>query len=93
VSYGRHFQEANEQLLTAMESDADFASQMKELGIEMERTPRGVAPRTSPRDWVWHHHQEEGILRLVPKVQHTPGSPFWDILHPDGVGGMAIWGQ
>ena len=93
VSRARHFQEANEQLLRAMEGDAAFASQMKELGVNLERTSTGLAPRTPPAGWAWHHDAAGGVMRLVPSSQHTPGSPFWDVLHPGGPGGFSIWGK
>ena len=34
-----------------------------------------------------------GVLQLVPKVQHTAGSPFWHLLHPlpRAAGGYAEW--
>ena len=88
-----HFQEANENLLQMMESDPQFAQQMQEAGVNMQRTPTGLAPRTSPVGWTWHHAPEPGVLQLVPRWQHTPGSIFWDTLHPGGQGGYAIWGQ
>ena len=88
-----HFQEANENLLQAMESDPQFAQQMQEAGVNLQRTPTGVAPRTSPVGWTWHHAPEPGVLQLVPRWQHTPGSIFWGTLHPGGQGGYAIWGQ
>ena len=47
----------------------------------------------SPTGWVWHHDLEEGIMQLVPSVQHTKGSIFWDTLHPWGFGGFKLWGQ
>jgi len=93
VSRGRHFQEANESLLKAMESDKEFAQNMKELGINLERTPTELAPRQPPTGWTWHHELEDGLMRLVPRSQHTPGSEFWKILHPDGYGGYAVWGK
>jgi hypothetical protein len=71
VSRGRHFQEANESLLKAMEGDAVFAQGMEGLGVNLNRTPRGLAPRTSPGDWVWHHAQEPGVMQLVPRSQRT----------------------
>jgi len=92
-SRGAHFQEANESLLHAMEGDPEFAQSMQDLGVNLERTPTGVAPRTSPDDWTWHHAQEPGSMQLVPRSQHQPGSIFQHALHPDGVGGYAIWGK
>jgi uncharacterized protein RhaS with RHS repeats len=93
VSRARHAQEANENLLSAMESDPAFAGQMQTLGVQLERTATGLAPRTSPAGWTWHHEVEAGIMRLVPRIQHTFGSPFWDLLHPGRRGGYSIWGQ
>uniref|UniRef100_UPI002EDB8BA3 HNH endonuclease n=1 Tax=Enterobacterales TaxID=91347 RepID=UPI002EDB8BA3 len=93
VSRARHFQEANESLLNAMESDPGFASQMQNLGVNLERTPTGLAPRQPPAGWTWHHELDEGTMRLVPRSQHTPGSEYWKALHPDGHGGYAVWGK
>ena len=93
ASRGRHFQEANESLLRAMESDGRLAQSLRDLGVSLERTPSGLAPRQPPPGWTWHHAQEPGVMQLVPRTQHTPGSIFWDTLHPGGRGGFAIWGQ
>jgi hypothetical protein len=94
ISRARHFQEANEELLRYMEKNPDLAVMLeKDLGIKLERTARQLAPRDPPSGWVWHHHVQEGKMRLVPKSQHAPGSSFWEALHPDGRGGYAIWGK
>jgi hypothetical protein len=93
MSRGAHFQEANEWLLRTMESDSGFAQSMSELGISVERTPTGLAPRQSPAGWTWHHAEEPGVMQLVPRPQHTSGSIFWDTLHPDGKGGFATSGK
>ncbi len=93
VSRAGHFQKANESLLKAMESDKVLARSMRGLGINLERTPTGLAPRQFPTGWTWHHELEDGLMRLVPRSQHTPGSEFWKILHPDGYGGYAVWGK
>ena len=61
--------------------------------IALDRTPTALAPRTPPPGWTWHHEVEPGVLRLVPREQHTPGSAFWDLLHQGGRGGYSIWGQ
>jgi hypothetical protein len=76
-----------------MESDAEFAKMMGDLGIKLERTPTGLAPRQPPKNWTWHHEAEPGLMRLVPADQHTPGSPYWGALHPGGRGGFSIWGK
>ncbi|MGL6316971.1 S-type pyocin domain-containing protein, partial [Vibrio sp. WXL103] len=93
VSRGRHYKEANENLLKAMENDSEFASQMKSLGIKIERTSTGLAPRRPPKGWTWHHERENGAMVLVPRSQHTIGSEEWKVLHPENKGGYAIWGK
>lgn len=93
VSRGAHFQEANENFLQAMEGDAAYAQDMQSLGINLQRTPTGLAPRTSPSGWTWHHAEEPGVMQLVPRTQHQPGSIFQDALHPNGKGGYSIWGK
>jgi hypothetical protein len=92
-SRATHFQKANAALLSAMEVDASFASTMRQLGITLERTATGLAPRTSPSGWTWHHAFEPGTMQLVPRIQHTPGSIFQKVLHPRGVGGYSKWGM
>jgi len=93
VSRGAHFQEANQALLDATHGDADFAKSMQGIGVNVQKTPTGLAPRTSPADYTWHHATEPGVMQLVPRDQHAPGSIFQDALHPDGRGGYAIWGK
>jgi len=93
VSRGAHFQEANESLLRMMEGDSGFAQSMQDVGVTLERTPTGLAPRQPPAGWSWRHGQEPGVMQLVPRPQHTPGSIYWDTLHPNGQGGYAIWGK
>jgi RHS repeat-associated protein len=88
-----HFQEANEILLRAMEAETQFARIMQQGGVNLQRTATGLAPRTAPAGWTWHHAQEAGVMQLVPRSQHAPGSIFQDVLHPGGQGGYSIWGQ
>ncbi len=93
VSAGKHFQEANTQLLKAMDADAGFANMMDDLipGVRgMLERARSVS-RKPPTDWTWHHSIDEGILHLVPSVQHWDPS-LWKLLHPNNKGGMSIWG-
>jgi hypothetical protein len=96
ISRGAHFQEANEALLAAMEGDPQFALIMQENGVNLQRTATGLAPRKPPAGWTWHHAEEPGVIQLVPREQHAPGSIlFRGTLHPgpSGRGGYAIWGR
>jgi hypothetical protein len=93
LSRAAHFQEANGSLLNAMEGDAQFTKSMKDLGVSLDRTPTGLAPRESPAGWTWHHADSLGEMQLVPRFQHAPGSVWQDLLHPNGKGGYSIWGK
>jgi hypothetical protein len=93
VSRGAHAQEANEQLLRAMEADPSLAQTMNSIGVQVNRTATGLAPRSSPTNWTWHHAQDPGTLQLVPREQHAAGSVFQEALHPGGTGGYSIWGR
>jgi RHS repeat-associated protein len=95
-TYPSHFTAANEQLLRAM-GDAGMATALKAVlgecfeGTILSRSGR-VLPR-SPDGWTWHHVPgKPGALQLVPRPQHTAGSLFYGIMHPDGSGGMKEWG-
>lgn len=94
VSRPAHNQEANEPFLQDMAGDDDYARDMRDLGVNLRRTPTGLAPRTPPAGFSWHHYPEEaGLLQLVPEQQHKPGSIFWGVLHPNGRGGYSKWGK
>jgi hypothetical protein len=55
--------------------------------------------RDRPSGWVWHHalraqaEGQAGVMQLVPTNQHTAGSVWWRVLHPDpgASGGYAEW--
>lgn len=89
-----HFKAANTALAKAIESDSKFAVGISNLGITIPRSSKGTIKGISPANWVWHHNVDEGIMQLVPKSQHPsiPGGIFWKTMHPDGKGGMSIWG-
>ncbi|MPR31925.1 RHS repeat-associated core domain-containing protein [Salmonirosea aquatica] len=87
-----HFKAANTALSEAMATDATFANNMKSLGISIPRTNGGTITGGKIPNWVWHHNTEPGVMQLVPQIQHTNGSIFWNTLHPGGRGGMSIWG-
>lgn len=91
--YYSHFKSANTSLSNAIATDATFANSMSELGVSIPRSATGNILGKSPSNWVWHHNVNAGVMQLVPKVQHSAGSMFWNTLHPGGVGGMAIWGN
>jgi hypothetical protein len=92
VSRPRHYQEANEALLQAIESDPAFAQALESIGVVLNRTRRGRAPRSPPSGWSWHHAEEPGVMQLVPRVQHKSKS-FARTLHPGGAGGFSRWGK
>jgi len=93
VYRGAHFLEANKALNATMASDAAFAKSMTALGINIPKSTTGSILGKSPANWVWHHAAEKGVMQLVPKAQHTIGSPFWSLMHQGGKGGFAIWGK
>ena len=88
-----HYQEANENLLREMAGDADHARIMQDAGVDLRRTPTGLAPRTPPAGFTWHHGDDPGVMQLVPRQQHERGSIFQGILHPNGRGGYSKWGK
>jgi len=92
-SRAAHFQEANKNLLTMMEKDVQFTRMVQDMGVNLQRTATGLAPRTPPFGWTWHHDVESGVMQLVPRVQHTSGSIFWETMHPAGKGGYFLWGK
>ncbi|MDR2275819.1 MAG: DUF6443 domain-containing protein [Sphingobacterium sp.] len=89
-----HFKTANTALSNAMKSDARFAAGISDLGITIPKSATGNILGKSPANWVWHHDVGQGVMQLVPKSQHPsiPGGIFWKTMHPDGKGGMSLWG-
>lgn len=60
-----------------MEADSDFSNHMKNLDINLERTPMGLAPRQPPASWTWWHHELYAeTIRLVPRYQYTTESVY-----------------
>lgn len=90
-----HFNRANEALYSALMEDADFARRMDQLSPSVVSRTSSVGGRQNPSGFTWHHDAGLGVMRLVPSVQHTPGSVFWRTLHPDpgAAGGYAIWAR
>ncbi|MEC4594390.1 hypothetical protein VPG91_25565 [Nitrospirillum amazonense] len=93
------FNRANAALDNALKSDPEFAGQMEELIPGVQKSVSSVGGRATPKDWVWEHAStstasgQQGVMRLVPDFQHTPGSPWWRVLHPDpgASGGYSEW--
>ena len=92
-----HFNRANQALDEAMAADPAFASQMDSMIPGVQDSVGAAGGRQTPDGWTWHHAPsantggETGVMQLVPKAQHTPGSAFWPTLHPNGVGGYSEW--
>ena len=94
-----HFNRANAALDKALKSDAEFARTMETLIPGVHSSVSSVGGRATPKGWTWEHAStstasgQQGVMRLVPTSQHTPGSPFWRVLHPDqgARGGYSEW--
>jgi len=107
TSRPRHFQLANENLYNDMLADPDYMDAIESMqpGTFGNVSPgaQGAFPRTSPDGWTWQHaltsqaDGEGGVMQLVPRWQHEPGSIFQDVLHPrigpngGPMGGYAEW--
>jgi RHS repeat-associated protein len=97
LTRGAHFREANQNLLDAMDSDADFDNLMESIIPGLRNRIQGAGGRAadeSPSDlgWTWHHHVDPGRMQLVPMGQHSAGGAFRALFHPGGRGGFSIWG-
>jgi hypothetical protein len=93
VQYGlsrpEHFRIANQ----ALQAERAVNPALAEL------VPAPAGWGRPPMGWTWQHATIEqaggrpGVLQLVPRAQHTPGSPFWPLFHPlpGGAGGYWEW--
>ena len=94
-----HFNRANAKLDDTLRSDADALKMMDDLIPDVQSSVSSVGGRATPQGWTWEHAStstafgQQGVMRLVPSSQHTPGSPFWRVLHPDkgASGGYSEW--
>ncbi|MEZ4921392.1 MAG: hypothetical protein R2792_20020 [Saprospiraceae bacterium] len=88
VNASRHFTAANKAMLSTLDDVT-----MKNLNFVMKTRPNGsIIMNRSLHNWVWHHDVGKGVMQLVPKTQHTPGSIFWNTYTQEEGGGMSIWG-
>jgi hypothetical protein len=72
-----------------------MAQLLHDLGVDLQRTPTGLAPDEPPPNHTWHHYAwEEGEMHLMPRSQHQ-AKEFQKVLHPfpRGGGGHALWGH
>ncbi|WP_438037271.1 HNH endonuclease [Sorangium sp. So ce204] len=67
---------------------------MRGLSIDVPTSASGAARGLSPSGWTWHHVPERpGVVQLVPRAQHTAGSGYYELMHPEGRGGFFLWGK
>jgi hypothetical protein len=88
-----HENAANGMLHDSLLVDLEYRAVMEGLIPGVTDSVSSVGGRATPAGWIWHHELESGVMSLVPEAQHTPGSAFWDVLHPDGYGGYASWAR
>ncbi len=87
ISSRRQFQIANNALQAEREVNPELA--------DLVPAPEGWGQ--APDGWIWHHatfdqaNRRFGVLQLVPEEQHTPGSPYWSLLHAGNFGGYWQW--
>lgn len=92
-----HFNRANMALDQAFRSDPGFRAQMEQEMPGAGAAVSSAGGRDEPNGWTWHHapasvtQGRAGVMQLVPTVQHTPGTAFYRLMHPDGFGGYSEW--
>lgn len=92
-----HFNRANKALDQAFTSDPSFQAQMEQQIPGAGAAVSSSGGRDEPSGWTWHHAPTSvtqgrvGVMQLVPAVQHTPGTAFYRLMHPDGFGGYSEW--
>jgi RHS repeat-associated protein len=94
-----HFNRSNAALDNALLADKEFAAAMDKLIPGVQESVSSTGGRQTPAGWTWEHAHSTvaegrtGVMRLVPTSQHTPGSPFWRVLHPalGAAGGYSEW--
>ncbi|MDI3291662.1 RHS repeat-associated core domain-containing protein, partial [Polyangium sp. 15x6] len=90
----KHIQAANRMLDDAVTVNPSLGQLLNNLIPDLSKSVSQAGGRSTPQGMVWHHVQAEaGVMHLVPLSQHTPGSQFWNALHPNGYGGYADWAR
>lgn len=74
-----HFRLANEQLALELKADPTLASQMGLTQMDIQ----GLSNNITPEGYVWHHHEQPGVLQLVNEADHDATAH---------TGGRFIWG-
>ncbi|MFI0904263.1 DUF6531 domain-containing protein [Streptomyces sioyaensis] len=102
ADYGRsrsvHFNRANEALDAAIRADPELGRHLDQFSPGIAQRVSSTGGRRTPVGHTWQHEPTSnaggrtGVMRLVPTYQHSPGSPWWDVLHPGNSGGYAEWG-
>jgi hypothetical protein len=83
ASRSTHRRRASAALNEDLQSDPGFAHTMEALIPDVAEYAAG---ERTPPNWRWHHCGTR--MQLVPLDQHSPGSRWWDALHPGGAGGF-----
>lgn len=92
-----HFNRAAKALDAALQSDPVYRAQMEADIPGVSDALSSVGGRQRPPGWTWHHAPTSvvggrvGVMQLVPSEQHTPGTPFFNLMHPDKFGGYSEW--
>ncbi len=79
ASDSTHFQIANETLYLAIQDSPQVATELGLSPIDVEALGNGI----TPEDYVWHHHEQPGVLQLVNEETHQ---------NTGHTGGREIWG-
>ncbi len=74
-----HFRLANEQLAQELEADFRLANQMGLSQTDIQ----GLSNNITPEGYIWHHHEQPGVLQLVNEDEHNSTAH---------TGGRFIWG-
>ncbi len=94
-----HFARANDVLAGDLKSNPTLRKALEEINPKIyDQITSTVDKKLSPKQFAWHHAHssttggEHGVMQLVPKEQHKPGSGNWGVMHPKNKGGYHEWG-